>query len=100
MVQRCDFHQALLLRDGPPPELVGTAQSGLSATPGIFTKCRAIFFFKSWRRLLLPYDRGLHLGIPVSLTTNTSAPSFPPQYPSRILSSPLFRDSNAARLSA
>src|SRR5229473_2083815 len=100
MVQRCDFHQALLLRDGAPPELVGTAQSGLSATPGIFTKCRAILFFKSWRRLLLPYDRGLHVGIPVSRTTNTSASSFPRQYPSRILSAALCGDSNAERLSA
>src|SRR5437016_5395096 len=100
MMQGGNFHQALFLRDGPPPQFVGAPQRRLAAIPGVFPKRRAIFFFKRCRQLALPFDCRLHARTPVSRTTKTSASSFPRQCRSKIRSAALCGDSSAESPSA
>src|SRR5229473_1780921 len=100
MMHGRDFHEALFLGDGAPPQLISAAQRGLAAMLRVFTKRQTIFFVERSRRPRFLFGFRFHLQIPVSRATSTSASSFPRQCCLRILSAALCGDSSAERPSA
>ena len=99
MMQGGDFHEALFLGDGAPPQFVRAAQRTLATILDVFPKRGTIFLFKSRRQLYLSFGSRLHARTPVSRTTKTSASSFPRPCCLRILSAARCGDSMAERLS-